>query len=164
MHSLGSRPNAWTVVGRFTSLELPAQRGGCWGLAHSPSAQSPCVRVYTANKRLSSIGDVIGRWKEYFEDPNITCSDEEAETEDSEGDSLITQAEVTEVVTKLLGGRAQGVDENRPEYFQSLDVVGLSWRTHLSHRVAVRDSPSVKEEGPESVFQLQGDDSPQPPG
>ncbi|KAK7925177.1 hypothetical protein WMY93_007487 [Mugilogobius chulae] len=36
-----------------------------------------------------------------------------------------------EVVNKLLGGKAPGVDEIRPEYLKSLDVVGLSWLTRL---------------------------------
>ncbi|KAK3532938.1 hypothetical protein QTP70_003794 [Hemibagrus guttatus] len=56
---------------------------------------------------------------------------EEPEAEDSEIDSFITQAEVTEVVQQLLGGKAPGVDEIRPEYLKSLDVVGLSWLTRL---------------------------------
>ncbi|KAI3352015.1 hypothetical protein L3Q82_020840 [Scortum barcoo] len=34
-------------------------------------------------------------------------------------------------VHKLLGGKAPGVDEIRPEYLKSLDVVGLSWLTRL---------------------------------
>ncbi|KAK3520789.1 hypothetical protein QTP70_032366 [Hemibagrus guttatus] len=38
---------------------------------------------------------------------------------------------VTEVVQQLLGGKAPGVDEIRPEYLKSLDVVGLSWLTRL---------------------------------
>ncbi|KAK3559901.1 hypothetical protein QTP86_026426 [Hemibagrus guttatus] len=53
------------------------------------------------------------------------------EAEDSEVDSFIPQAEVTEVVQQLLGGKASGVDEIRPEYLKSLDVVGLSWLTRL---------------------------------
>ncbi|KAK3510413.1 hypothetical protein QTP70_005909 [Hemibagrus guttatus] len=56
---------------------------------------------------------------------------EEPEVEDSEVDSFITQAEVTEVVQQLLGGKAPGVDEIHPEYLKSLDVVGLSWLTRL---------------------------------
>ncbi|KAK3561362.1 hypothetical protein QTP86_030660 [Hemibagrus guttatus] len=56
---------------------------------------------------------------------------EEPEAEDSEVDLFITQAEVTEVVQQLLGGKAPGVDEIRPEYLKSLDVVGLSWLTRL---------------------------------
>ncbi|KAK3539613.1 hypothetical protein QTP70_010573 [Hemibagrus guttatus] len=56
---------------------------------------------------------------------------EEPEAEDSEVDSFITQAEVTEVVQKLLGGKAPGVDEICPEYLKSLDVVGLSCLTRL---------------------------------
>ena len=91
--------------------------------------------VYSAGgELLTSTGDVVGRWKEYFEDllnPTVTSSEEEAETGDSGPGSPITQAEVTEVVRKLLGGKAPGVDEIRPEYLKSLDVVGLSWLTRL---------------------------------
>ncbi|KAI3373822.1 hypothetical protein L3Q82_022396 [Scortum barcoo] len=58
-------------------------------------------------------------------------STEEVEAGDSEVDSSITQAEVTEVVHKLLSGKAPGVDEIRPEYLKSLDAVGLSWLTCL---------------------------------
>ncbi|KAK3529557.1 hypothetical protein QTP70_031980, partial [Hemibagrus guttatus] len=71
---------------------------------------------------------------EYFEDllnPTDTPSVEEPEAEDSEVDSFITQAEVTGVVQQLLGGKAPGVDEIRPENLKSLDVVGLPWLTCL---------------------------------
>ncbi|KAI3362891.1 hypothetical protein L3Q82_001666 [Scortum barcoo] len=56
---------------------------------------------------LTSTGDIVGRWKKYFEEllnPTNTPSTEEVEAEDS-----ITQAEVTEIVHKLLGGKALGV-------------------------------------------------------
>ncbi|KAI3364591.1 hypothetical protein L3Q82_011370 [Scortum barcoo] len=78
------------------------------------------VRV---GKLLTSTGDIVGRWKKYFEDllnPTDLPSNEEAEAGDSEVDSSITQAEVTEVVRKLLGGKAPGVDEIRPEYLKCL--------------------------------------------
>ncbi len=90
-----------------------------------------CLHVYIM---FTSTGDVVGRWKEYFEDllnPAVTSSIEEAEAGGSEEASSITRAEVTEVVKKLLGGKAPGVDEIRPEYLKSLDVVGLSWLTRL---------------------------------
>ncbi|KAK3511772.1 hypothetical protein QTP70_021807 [Hemibagrus guttatus] len=83
---------------------------------------------------LVSTGNIVRRWKEYFEDllnPTDTPSVEEPEAGDSEVDSFITQAEVTEEVQQLLGGKAPGVDEIRPEYLKSLDVVGLSWLTRL---------------------------------
>ncbi|KAK3527366.1 hypothetical protein QTP86_021932, partial [Hemibagrus guttatus] len=67
---------------------------------------------------------------------------EEPKAEDSEVESFITQAEVTEVVQQLLGGKAPGVDEIRPEYLKSLDVVGLSRLTRLCDIVVVRDSAS----------------------
>ncbi len=97
--------------------------------------QCPTNAVYSGGGRLlTSTGDVVGRWKEYFEDllnPTITSSIEEAEAGGSEVASSITRAEVTEVVKKLLGGKAPGVDKIRPEYLKSLDVVGLSWLTGL---------------------------------
>ncbi len=97
--------------------------------------QCPTNAVYSGGGRLlTSTGDVVGRWKEYFEDllnPAVTSSIEEAEAGGLEVASSITRAEVTEVVKKLLGGKAPGVDEIRPEYLRSLDVVGLSWLTRL---------------------------------
>ncbi|KAI3355453.1 hypothetical protein L3Q82_018289 [Scortum barcoo] len=92
--------------------------------------------VYSAGgELLTSTGDIVGRWKKYFEDllnPTDLPSNEEAEAGVSEVDSSITQAEVTEVVRKLLAvARRLGVDEIRPEYLKSLDVVGLSWLTRL---------------------------------
>ncbi|KAI3351692.1 hypothetical protein L3Q82_020527 [Scortum barcoo] len=82
--------------------------------------------------------------------------------------------EVTEVVRKLLGGKAPGVDEIRPEYLKSLDVVGLSWLTCLCS-IAWRSGtvplewqtgvvvPLFKKGDRQSVFQLQEDHTSQPP-
>ncbi|KAK3571507.1 hypothetical protein QTP86_012853 [Hemibagrus guttatus] len=78
---------------------------------------------------------------------------EEPEAEDSEVDSFITQAEVTEVVQQLLGGKAPGVDEIRPEYLKSLDVVGLSWLTRLCN-IAWGNTPPR-----ESLFHRTGEES-----
>ncbi|KAI3363884.1 hypothetical protein L3Q82_001484 [Scortum barcoo] len=68
--------------------------------------------VYSAGgELLTSTGDIVGRWKKYFEDllnPTDLPSSEEAEAGDSEVDPSITQAEVIEVVHKLLGGKAPG--------------------------------------------------------
>ncbi|XP_068187802.1 insulin receptor substrate 1-B [Antennarius striatus] len=89
--------------------------------------------VYSRGAELLT-KDIVGRWKKYFEDllnPAAMSYTEEAEAEVSEVDSSITQAEVTEVVVKLLGGKAPGVDEIRPEYLKSLDVQGLSCLTRL---------------------------------
>ncbi|KAI3363117.1 hypothetical protein L3Q82_011764 [Scortum barcoo] len=92
--------------------------------------------VYSAGgELLTSTGDIVGRWKKYFEDllnPTDLPFNEEAEAGVSEVDSSITQAEVTEVVhVSSSVARRLGVDEIRPEYLKSLDVVGLSWLTRL---------------------------------
>ena len=85
--------------------------------------QSSTNTVYSGGgELLTSTGDIVGRWREYFEDllnPTDTPFIEEAEAGDSEVDSFITQAEVTEVVQKLLSGKAPGLDEIRPEYLKS---------------------------------------------
>ncbi|KAI3369251.1 hypothetical protein L3Q82_007792 [Scortum barcoo] len=56
--------------------------------------------VYNAGgELLTSTGDIVGRWKKYFEDllnPTDLPSNEEAEAGVSEVDSSITQAKVTE--------------------------------------------------------------------
>ncbi|KAI3376369.1 hypothetical protein L3Q82_016851, partial [Scortum barcoo] len=58
--------------------------------------------VYSAGgELLTSTEDIVGRWKKYFEDllnPTDLPSSEEAGAGDSEVDSSITRAEVTEVV------------------------------------------------------------------
>ncbi|KAK3561045.1 hypothetical protein QTP86_026393, partial [Hemibagrus guttatus] len=115
----------WTASGKFWQTVRRLRRG----------KQLSANTVYSGGgELLASTGDIVRRWKEYFEDllnPTDTPSVEGPEAEDSEVDSFITQAEVTEVVQQLLGGKAQGVDEIRPEYLKSLDVVGLSWLTRL---------------------------------
>ncbi|KAI3353923.1 hypothetical protein L3Q82_005124 [Scortum barcoo] len=85
--------------------------------ASEGGSSTPANTVYSAGgelltvELLTSTGDIVGRWKKYFEDllnPTDLPSNEEAEAGDSEVDSSITQAEVTEVVRKLLGGKAPG--------------------------------------------------------
>ncbi|KAI3373994.1 hypothetical protein L3Q82_022562 [Scortum barcoo] len=67
-----------------------------------------CSKLWDASaggELLTSTGDIVGRWKKYFEDllnPTDLPSNEEAEAGVSEVDSSITQAEVTEVVRKKL--------------------------------------------------------------
>ncbi|TWW73382.1 hypothetical protein D4764_15G0007760 [Takifugu flavidus] len=76
---------------------------------------------------LTSTRDVVDRWKEYFEDllnPTNTPSSEEVWPGDLRIGSHISGA--AEVVKKLLGGKAPGVDEIRPEFLKALDAVGQS--------------------------------------
>lgn len=74
---------------------------------------------------LTSTEDVVRYCQEYFEDllnPTDRSSVEETESGDEGDDSSISG---------LLGGRASGVDEVRPEFLKTLDVVRLSWLTRL---------------------------------
>ncbi|TWW57009.1 hypothetical protein D4764_08G0009960 [Takifugu flavidus] len=95
--------------------------------------------VYSgADVLLTSTRDDVDRWKEYFEDllnPTNAPSSEEAGLGDLGTGSRIFGAEVAEVVKKLLGGKAPGVDEIRLEFLKALDVVGLSWLTRLCNSV-----------------------------
>ena len=84
---------------------------------------------------LTSTEEVIGRWKEHFEEllnPTNTPSMLEAELEEGGGGlSSISRAEVTDVVKQLHSGKAPGIDEIRPEMLKALGVEGLSWLTRL---------------------------------
>ncbi|KAK3572660.1 hypothetical protein QTP86_001628 [Hemibagrus guttatus] len=115
----------WTASGKLWQTVRHLRRG----------KQLSTNSVYSGGRELlASTGDIVGRWKEYFENllnPTDTPAMEEPEAEDSEVDSFITQAEVTEVVQQLLSSKAPGVDEIHPEYLKSLDVVGLSWLIRL---------------------------------
>uniref|UniRef100_A0A669C209 Reverse transcriptase domain-containing protein n=1 Tax=Oreochromis niloticus TaxID=8128 RepID=A0A669C209_ORENI len=95
---------------------------------------STCTVYSAGGALLTSTEKIVRRWKEYFEDllnPTDTSSEEEAESGDEGNDPPISGVEVTEAVKQLLGGRAPGVDEVRPEFLKALDVVGLSWLTRL---------------------------------
>ncbi|KAK3554961.1 hypothetical protein QTP86_001863 [Hemibagrus guttatus] len=108
--------------------------GKPFGTSEGVSSSLPTLFPVEVESCSSRLGILLDSGKKYFEDllnPTDTPSVEEPEAEDSEVDSFITQAEVTEVVQQLLGGKAPGVDEIRPEYLKSLDVVGLSWLTRL---------------------------------
>ena len=85
---------------------------------------------------LTSNEEVVGRWKEHFEELlNPITSDPSsltgAEPEDDGGLTSISRKEVTEVVKQLHSGKAPGVDEIRPEMLKALDVEGLSWLIRL---------------------------------
>ncbi|KAI3354704.1 hypothetical protein L3Q82_019197 [Scortum barcoo] len=72
----------------------------------------PATLFVLGGELLTSTEDIVGRWKKYFEDllnPTDLPSSEEAEAGDSEVDSSITRSRShTEVVRKLLGGKAPG--------------------------------------------------------
>ncbi|KAL7854802.1 hypothetical protein SRHO_G00169920 [Serrasalmus rhombeus] len=137
------RTRWWTPQVR-DAIQLKKESYRAWLACKTPEAAGRRLRrgkqcatstVYSGDGvLLTSTEDVIGRWKEYFEDllnPTDTFSSEEAESGDTGIGLSITEAEVAKVVKKLLGGRAPGVDEIRPEFLKALDVVGLSWLTRL---------------------------------
>ncbi|KAK3548003.1 hypothetical protein QTP70_001912 [Hemibagrus guttatus] len=134
-----AKTRVWKEFGEAMEKDYRTASGKFWQTVRRlrRGKQLSANTVYSGGgELLASTGDIVGRWKEYFEDllnPTDTPSIEEPEAEDSEVDSFITQAEVTEVVQQLLGGKAPGVDEICPEYLKSLDVVGLSWLTRLCY-------------------------------
>ncbi|KAK3574271.1 hypothetical protein QTP86_004382 [Hemibagrus guttatus] len=132
-----AKTRVWEEFGEAMEKDYRTASGKFWQTVRRlrRGKQLYANTVYCGDGELLALtGDIVRRWKEYFEDlinPTDTPSVEEPEAEDSEVDSFITQAEVTEVVQQLLGGKAPGVDEIHPEYLKSLDVVGLSWLTRL---------------------------------
>lgn len=78
--------------------------------------------------------DKDGWWKEHIEkllNPANTSSSQQVAPKDSGEDSFISLEEITEIVKKLVSGKAPGVDEICPEMLKALDNVGLSWLTFL---------------------------------
>ncbi|KAK3557882.1 hypothetical protein QTP86_003282 [Hemibagrus guttatus] len=132
-----AKTRVWEEFGEAMEKDYRTASGKFWQTVQRlrRGKQLSANTVYSEGGELLVLtGDIVGRWKEYFEDllnPTDTPSVEEPEAKDSEVDSFITQAEVTEVVQQLLGGKAPGMDEICPEYLKSLDVVGLSWLTCL---------------------------------
>ncbi|KAK3563106.1 hypothetical protein QTP86_016342 [Hemibagrus guttatus] len=132
-----AKTRVWEEFGEAMEKDYRTASGKFWQTIRHlrRGKQLSANTVYSGGgELLASTEDIVGRWKEYFEDllnPTDMPSVEEPEAKDSEVDSFITQAEITEVVQQLLGGKAPGVDEIRPEYLKPLDVVGLSWLTCL---------------------------------
>lgn len=69
---------------------------------------------YTAGAEMpTSTGDLLRRWKEYFEvplNPADLSSVGKAEVQDSGSGLLTTQAEVAVAVKKLHSGKARGLE------------------------------------------------------
>ncbi|KAI3371353.1 hypothetical protein L3Q82_023548 [Scortum barcoo] len=91
MLACGTPDAKLTGTGRPSKQQLPGGPGG---------KNSGLGGVRAGGELLTSTEDIVGRWKKYFEDllnPTDLPSSEEAEAGDSEVDSSITRAEVTEV-------------------------------------------------------------------
>ncbi|TWW77463.1 hypothetical protein D4764_12G0008530 [Takifugu flavidus] len=132
-----AKTRAWEEFGEAMENDFRTASKRFWTTIRRLRGGKQCTvnTVYSGDGvLLTSTRDVVDRWKEYFEDllnPTNTPSSEEVEPGDLEMGSRISGAEVAEVVKKLLGGKAPGVDEIRPESLKALDVVGLSWLTRL---------------------------------
>ncbi|XP_051936003.1 uncharacterized protein LOC127610201 [Hippocampus zosterae] len=132
-----AKTRAWEEFGEAMEADFRTASRKFWSTIRRLRRGKQCTTntVYSGDGALlTSTRDVVNRWAEYFEDllnSTNTPSLEEAEPGDSEVGSPISVVEVTDVVKKLLGGKAPGVDEIRPEFLKALDVVGLSWLTRL---------------------------------
>ena len=133
-----AKTRAWEEFGETMEKDFRVASKRFWTTIKRLRRGKQCSvsTVYSAGgELLNSTGDVVDRWKEYFEDllnpTEAPSSGGEAGPEEPVVDSPISGAEVAEVVKKLCGGKAPGVDEIRPDYLKALDVVGLSWLTRL---------------------------------
>ncbi|XP_051916968.1 uncharacterized protein LOC127597715 [Hippocampus zosterae] len=132
-----AKTRAWEEFGEAMEADFRTASRKFWSTIRRLRRGKQCTTntVYSGDGALlTSTRDVVNRWAEYFEDllnSTNTSALEEAEPGDSEVGSPISVVEVTDVVKKLLGGKAPGVDEIRPEFLKVLDVVGLSWLTRL---------------------------------
>ena len=132
-----AKTRTWEEFGEAMKNDFQAASKRFWTTIRRLRRGKQCIvnTVYGGDGALlTSTRDVVDRWKEYFEDllnPTDMPSGKEAGPGDSGVGSPISGAEVAEVVRKLLGRRAPGVDEFHPEFLKAMDVVGLSWLTGL---------------------------------
>ncbi|TWW74493.1 hypothetical protein D4764_14G0004960 [Takifugu flavidus] len=132
-----AKTRAWEEFGEAMENDFRMASKRIWTTIRRLRKGTQCTvnAVYSGDGvLLTSTRDVVDRWKEYFEDllnPTNVPSNEEAGPGDLGIGSHIFRAEVAKVVKKLLGGKAPGVDEIRPEFLKALDVVGLSWLTRF---------------------------------
>ncbi|TKS65465.1 putative 149 kDa protein ORF 2 [Collichthys lucidus] len=131
----GPRTRCWEEFGKAMENDFRTASRRFWTTIRRLRRGKQCTvnTVFSGGGvLLTATRDVLGRWREYFEDllnPTSTSSLEEAEPGDPVVVSPISGAEVAEIVKKLLCGKAPGVDEVRLEFLKALDVVGVSWLT-----------------------------------
>nr|XP_054603312.1 uncharacterized protein LOC107376876 [Nothobranchius furzeri] len=131
-----AKARAWEEFGEIMEQDFSTASRRFWSTIQRLGGEQ-CVTntIYSGDGvLLTSTQDVVDRWAEYFEDllnPTDMSSSEEAESGDFGLASQISGAEVTEMIKKLLCGKAPGVDEIRPEFLKTLDVVGLCWLMRL---------------------------------
>ncbi|KAI3362618.1 hypothetical protein L3Q82_001620 [Scortum barcoo] len=114
--------------GRKASGASHSDNRTCWW---TPEEGKTVTFAHTVYSGSGEVGQIVGRWKEYFEDLLLNPIDihslEETEPGGSEVGALTSGAEVAEAVKQLCSsGTNPGVDEIRPGYLKALDVVGLS--------------------------------------
>ncbi|KAK3559338.1 hypothetical protein QTP86_012798 [Hemibagrus guttatus] len=111
---LGSKNSGLGGVGEAMEKDYRMASGKFWKTFWHlrRGKQLSANTVYSGGgELLASTGDIVARWKEYFKDllnPTDTPSVKEPEAEDSEVDSFITQAEVTEVAAPQWQGTGGG--------------------------------------------------------
>ncbi|KAI3364547.1 hypothetical protein L3Q82_011336 [Scortum barcoo] len=118
------------------------------GASEGGSSTLPTLFTVQVVSCLTSTGDIVAWWKKYFEDllnPTDLPSSEEAEAGDSEVDSSITQAEVTEVVRKLLRGTGECVPTIQGDHTSQPPREGLHARV-LERRIRPIVDPRIQEE------------------
>ncbi|KAI3361441.1 hypothetical protein L3Q82_013605 [Scortum barcoo] len=93
------------------------------GASEGGSSALPTLFTVRVVELLTSTGDIVGQWKEYFEDllnPTARLPLRKQRLGTLRWTRPSPKPEVTEVVRKLLGGKAPGVDENPPRVPQVL--------------------------------------------
>ncbi|XP_061625818.1 uncharacterized protein LOC133476446 [Phyllopteryx taeniolatus] len=131
-----AKTRAWEEFGQAIEKDFRMALRKFWSTSRRLRRGKQCTinTVYRGDGALlTTTRDIVSQWGEYFDFLNATDMPyhEEAESGVSEAHCPISGVEVTEVVKKLLGGKAPGVDEIRPEFLKVLDVVRLSWLTRL---------------------------------
>ncbi|TWW61106.1 hypothetical protein D4764_05G0011960 [Takifugu flavidus] len=126
-----AKPRAWEEFGEAMEEDFQSAPRRFWQTVQrlrGSRRQLAHTVLGVRGELLTSPGEIIQRWKEYFQEllyPTNTYPQGGTESDDQEVDHPISGAEVAEVVKQLPGSRAPGADEIHPGYLKALDVTGV---------------------------------------
>ena len=123
-----AKTQVWEEFGEAMEKDFRLASQKFWQTVRRPrkGKQGLAQAVFSrGGELLTQTEDIVGRWKEHFEEllnPANTPSGEEAESEASGQAPAIYLAEVAEIVKQLFSGKASGVDGIGPEMLKALDI------------------------------------------
>ena len=99
--------------------------------------QSTRAMKDSSGKLLTTEGDILKRWQEYFAELYNPMAGGQGTPagHTADGSNQLSIAEVTTAIKSLRSGKAAGIDEIRPEMLKALSPCGTQWLTRICNVV-----------------------------